>query len=177
VQLVRGREDEVEVELDLCDRGRSLADGGSHPFGRAVADVACHEHARHAGFGAVRSSLEGSAARRLPLGHDDREAVGSGVDRGRQTGRAGPDDHDVVLGRSRRVADPERVGDLVERRLDEGDLVVDDDDRQPGIDGAVFSAPASGRVALGSRQGRTVAGHRPPRHEAGLFARNARSPS
>jgi hypothetical protein len=76
------------------------------------------------------------AARGIRLGHGDAETVGGRVHGRRQTRGAGSDDHNVIVGRLWRIADPERIAQFFESRLNEDDLVVDDHDWERSAGGA-----------------------------------------
>ncbi len=93
----------------------------------------------------------GLAAGRLALDHDRAQALRRPVHGRGQPGRAGADDHRVVLGGARLGVDPEQLGHPAQLGPDDG-LAVDDPDRRPVLLGGQGAAPLLGRVGSLGRE-------------------------
>ena len=87
------------------------------------------------------------AARGLALDHDRPQALRGAVDRGREAGRAGADDHRVVLGCGRLGAEAEQLRDAAKLRPHDG-LAADDADRRQVVARRQRAAPLLGGVGL-----------------------------
>ena len=140
VHLVRGRVD-----------ARDLAghqDLGAEPprlLQRSARQLVAGDAGREAEVVLDPRGGAGLAAGRLALDHDRPQPLRRAVDGRRQAGRAGADDHRVVLGGRRLRAQPEQLGDAAQLRPHDG-LAADDPDHRAVAVVRQRSAPLLRRV-------------------------------
>ena len=111
---------------------------------------------------------------RVALDHRRVQPFGRAVDRGRQTGRTGADDDQVVQGRLGAGAQPERVGDLARRPAprstvpsgsstsgSSASVPPNSAEQPPRLGVALELEPLVGHVVAGEEHPRVVAALRP----------------